>query len=124
MKRDMELIRQILLRIEESDDVAERPIPPESIPVIAYHLWLLSDAGLITGIKFNEDHMTGELTWYHIPVPRLTWAGQEFLDAARDESTWNQAKEQLAKAGKSIGTVALSVLSALLIEIGKRQIGL
>jgi Hypothetical protein (DUF2513) len=124
MKRDMELIRQILLRIEESDTVAEAPTPPESIQRIGYHLSLLADAGMITGIKFDEDHITGEMVWYLMPVPRLTWSGHEFLDAARDESTWNQAKEQLAKAGKSMATVAMSVLSALLVEISKRQLGL
>jgi Hypothetical protein (DUF2513) len=124
MKRDMEVIRDILLKIEESDDVADRPIPPDKIQTIAYHLWLLLDAGLITGVKIDENHLNGELIWYQIPVPRLTWAGQEFLDAARDETTWNQAKEQLARAGKSLGTVAMSVLSALLIDISKRQLGL
>lgn len=120
----MELIRDILFRIEEADDVAERPIPPEEIQRIAYHLWLLTDAGFITGIDVEEDHITGEFVWYYKPVPRLTWTGQEFLDAARDDTTWNQAKEQLATAGKSIGSVTMSVLTTLLVEISKRQLGL
>jgi hypothetical protein len=124
MKRDMELIREILLRIEETDDVAERPIPPERIQIIGYHLYLLLDAGFITGIDLRDDHLDGQYTWYHTPMPRLTWAGQEFLDAARDESTWKQAKERLAKAGKTISTVTINVLSALLIDISRRQLGL
>ncbi|MCI0335186.1 MAG: DUF2513 domain-containing protein [Planctomycetes bacterium] len=121
MKRDMELIRQILLRIEETENV--QLLLDENYErreFIEYHLLLLREAGLIAGVVVVECD-GGELVTQIVSKPRLTWSGHEFLDVARDETTWNQAKERV---GNSIGTVAMSVLSALLIEISKRQLGL
>jgi Hypothetical protein (DUF2513) len=121
MKRDIELIRQILLRIEETDDVqslfGENNVHQK---VVEYHLLLLCEADLIAGVAVVECD-GGELVTQIVSKPRLTWKGHEFLDTARDEATWNQARERV---GKSVGTVAMSVLSALLIEISKQQLGL
>jgi len=121
MKRDLELIRQILLRIEETDDIQLLfDEYNERHRLIQYHLLLLREADLIAGLVVVECD-GGELVTQIVSKPRLTWSGHEFLDVARDETTWNQAKERV---GKSVGTVAMSVLSALLIEISKRQLGL
>ena len=119
MQRNMELIRKLLFEIEETNDVKER-----NDPSVAYHLYLLADAGLIVGVKIDEDLQTGELSWRHLPGPRLTWAGQEFFDAARDDATWNQAKKRLADAGRSAGNVTACVMTALLTDVTKRQLGL
>ena len=121
MTRDMELIRQILLRIEQTDGI--QSLFDENSPrrrLIDYHLLLLHEAELIAGLVVVECD-NGELITQIVSKPRLTWIGHEFLDTARDETIWNQAKERV---GKSVGTVAMSVLSALLIEISKRQLGL
>lgn len=121
MKRDMELVRKILLHIEEFDDVAERPIPADDIQNIAYHLSLLVDAGFITGVRVDENHLTGEFIWFQMPVPRLTWTGHEFLDAAKSDTVWNEAKRRV---GGGIGTVSFSVLTQLLMQIAKQHLGL
>lgn len=121
MKRDMELIRQILLRIEETDDIQLLfDENSERHSLIQYHLLQLREAELIAGLVVVECD-NGVLVTQIVSKPRLTWTGHEFLDTARDETIWNQAKERV---GKSVGTVAMSVLSALLIEISKRQLGL
>jgi hypothetical protein len=85
-----------------------------------YHLLLLREADLIADLVVVECD-NGELVTQIVWKPQLNWTGHEFLDTARDETTWNQAKERV---GKSVGTVAMSVLSALLIEISRQQIGL
>ena len=33
--------------------------------------------------------------------PRLTWAGHEFLDAARSESLWSEAQEKISADGSA-----------------------
>jgi len=50
----------------------------------------------------------------------LTWAGHDFLDAARNERAWEFAKRSISK----VGTVAFDVTKALLIQWAKQQLGL
>ena len=115
MKRDMDLIREILLKIEE------RPfdgmwftldIDGCSPEAISYHVMLLHEAGLIEAYC---DSALGSIdNW--LPI-RLTWQGHEFLDAARDSTRWDQAKGIMTK----VGGFALEVLKAVLIESAKSQ---
>jgi hypothetical protein len=77
MKRDMDLVRSILLAIEKADTpLNELDIPGyDDDDVIVYHVGIMTQAGLIqeAEIDFRDSH-TGVV---------LTWAGHEFLDAAR-----------------------------------------
>jgi hypothetical protein len=91
MKRDMELIRYILLQKE-----AEQPIIGEHAEVV-YHIALLKEAGFVDAVTRNDQ--------YGIPsdakILNLTWAGHDFLDAARDDKIWHLAKEKFIKPGVS-----------------------
>jgi len=51
---------------------------------------------------------------------RLTWEGHEFLDAARDNRRWEQAKGAMAQAGG----FALDVMKQLLIQYLKAALRL
>lgn len=114
MKRDMDLIRLILLDVEGETNV---DLGSYSDQKIRYHNWLLLDAGLVEGMndrgmndKYNSALITG-----------LNWEGHDFLDASRDEATWNKAQKTI---GENVGTVAFDMLKALLISLTKDQLGL
>ena len=121
MNRDMDLIRDILLAIEES---AEDPrgwidldLPERSAKEVSYHVMLLDQAGLIEGQNLSS---MGEEGFEWRPKS-LTWHGHEFLDAARSETIWNKAK---SKAMEVTGGLSLDVLQALLTHYAKQALGL
>ncbi len=89
MKRDMELVRTILLRVEEKGD----PLDSEQIDIegvdeftVSYHVELLHQAGLITAW---EHPAIGRYQWDPIA---LTWQGHDFLDSVRDPEVWAKTK--------------------------------
>jgi Hypothetical protein (DUF2513) len=121
MKRDMDLIRLILMRIEEHNEASDVPPAENERQTIGYHLRLMTEAGLIDGVDVEEDHVTGEIIWFLKPVPRLTWAGHEFLDAARNDTVWKEAKK---KAGGAFGSISFAVLTQLLMQVAKQHLGM
>ena len=92
----MDLIRALLLALERDDDN-----PPEiakySQKEVAYNAALIIEAGLAEG-AVAEGGFTEIL---RADLDRLTWAGHDFLDAARDETLWTKAKEKVMKPGAS-----------------------
>lgn len=113
MKRDMDLIRKLLLAIE-AEPTGLAPdhfdIPDYSQEQIGYHLLLMVEAKLAVGREFrsfDDPAPTGE-------VERLTWAGHEFLDAARDPSRWEKAKEMAGKVGSGSLDVFKQILAQLI----------
>jgi len=113
MKRDMELIRKILLRIEEYPHFPEVSAGKPDISMgfddyeqedVYYNLKLLSQAGLI-----NTDHGN---TYSYRFVHGLTWQGHEFLDLMKKDTMWNKAKDVM----KETGGMAFQVLMKVLIE--------
>ena len=119
MKRDMDLIRAMLLAIEaEGHGFASHPIeiPNYTQEQIGYHAVLLGEAGLV---KVHDVTHLGSNSPEAL-ITRLTWAGHEFLDSARENNIWNQAKDKISK----IGGASLQIWLALLTELIKENIGL
>jgi hypothetical protein len=118
MKRDMDLIRKMLLVVEKhpSGFAPDIEIDGYTQEQIGYHATLLGEAGLAEII--NQTTM-GDKT-PHSKVIRLTWAGHEFLDAARDNTTWNQAKDKISKIGGATLPIWIAVLTAYI----KSQLGI
>ena len=105
MKRDMDLVRELLLRLEAIDIPAGvlRPVSPHN-PAFAFeshspddigrHFAMLVSGGFVeTGSPrpFGPD---GSLMFR-----QLTWAGHDFLDSVRDPVLWKQTKDGALKAG-------------------------
>jgi hypothetical protein len=109
MKRDLETIRSILLKAEASSE-AFRCESPEEI----YNAALLSDARLIEA-RFAPPTMPTAAM-----ILRLTWQGHDFLDASRDETIWNTAKQKFLKPGISW---TFSILLDFLKAEAQRQLG-
>ena len=105
MRRDMDIVRTIILNIEDDkyqhgayvtlDGVSNRDC--------ALHVALLFDAGLAEGRLVRTDS-SGIVA---ASVERLTSAGHDFCDGIRNDKIWNKAKEQILKPGASYG---LSIL--------------
>ena len=110
MKRDIELIRKILLDTESQDKLPMWHIPefPNFTDIqIAYHIKLLGEAGLLE-IKdmSSKDHVK-------FVIKNLTWEGHEFLDASRDNKIWKLVKTKL---GPKINSVTLEIIKSLLLK--------
>ncbi|MBP2573505.1 MULTISPECIES: DUF2513 domain-containing protein [Agrobacterium tumefaciens complex] len=93
MKRDMDLVRDLLLQIEKFDQGYGGDIEIETgdhePQVVAEHLRLLLEARLIEGDAVPDD----EYAFDHILPTRLTWSGHDFLETVRDPEIWKKTKE-------------------------------
>ena len=90
MKRDLDLIRDILLDIE-----AHVKLHPEvhgytyehaDQDAVEYALYLMCDYGLISAEPFHESGATNFMYGGVI----IRWGGQEFLDSVRDGEIWKK----------------------------------
>lgn len=122
VRRDMDLVRRILLEIEEdrawfettSDSTAAAlggsptGLAQADADRIAYHLNLLETAG------FAEFTHAGTGS-----IPEgLTWAGHGFLDSVRDEEIWRKTKE----GARAASGFTVELLAALAKGYIKKQI--
>jgi DNA-binding transcriptional ArsR family regulator len=117
MKRDMELARLILIRIEAQENYRDNiscEFEGYTDEQVHYHIMLLNEAGLVVASDVSGG---GHIEWM---PDRLTWQGHEFLESARDNTIWNKAKEIMAKTGG----FAFEVAKPLLISLVKQQLGL
>ncbi len=114
MKRDMNLIRQIVLDLEKrdfgttSDDIV---IEGYTEYQITYHCELLFDVGYVVGYDVStRGHKA-------LAIQRLTSLGHDFADASRNESNWKKTISTISsKAG---GFTADILLQYLKFEISK-----
>ena len=111
MKRDMEVIRELLLWLEEQESFAVigNQIPDfGDRPKTIGHLALLESGGFVYQSQKG--------------VYRVSWDGYEFLDKVRDPEIWNKTKDGAAKVGswsiKFLGDLATGFMRAKAIEFG------
>ena len=119
MKRDLDLIRKILLKIEDSnvdEALTNIQIEGHEHDETAYHISLLKSAGFIEGeILYGM----GSVVPSAYMIFGMTWEGHDFLDACRNEGIWVKAKEKLKTVGDE---VPLEVLKKVLIELISNQV--
>lgn len=114
MKRDMELIINILKCIEEGWDENFKKYFSEIEDEHLWHnVWLAKDFGLIEAIDIST--FDGEM---YFPT-KITWEGHDFLDAARSVAVVNEAKEIAKKKGLDFLNLPFEMTKALLIEVTK-----
>jgi hypothetical protein len=110
MKRDMELIRLLLIQEEVG-----APPELEAYPVEEqlYNLQLMDDAGFVVARfdRGSRNEVVGAT------IERLTWAGHDFLDATRDSKIWKMARDHFFKP-------AVSLTFPILLEWLKHKIQL
>lgn len=120
MKRDMDLVRMILLTIEQH----EHSRAPKQLQLegyedeqIQFHVWLMGSAGLL-----DVSDTSHSLSASHQAIPRnITWEGYEFLEVARQDSMWEKAKRKVSDAGAGL---TLEILMGVLKQLAKEAVGL
>lgn len=121
MKRDLDLVRNLL-------EIFEREIKPgeylqtfkadlgHPAEVTLAHIELMINQGLLEGFSHPDPGSPGGGSF---AIKCITWAGHDFLDAARSDTVWNAAKARLKKAGSWTFGLLLEVLK----DEAKRQLG-
>lgn len=105
MKRDMDMVRDLLLRIEAGKTVfqildpesasaigiePDEPMTREEADKLSLHLELLANAGFI-GVE--------RLSGGYWQVSDISWPGHDFIDSVRDPKIWQATKDAATKAG-------------------------
>lgn len=117
MQRNMDLVRAILMRIENNPsgrtpkNLGIEGFPPGQV---GYHAHLMLQESLIEGVDVTHSQSESREA---IPTG-LTWKGHEFLDLARDQERWNRAKAIIAK----IGSAPISVWEKVLTDLALKRL--
>jgi hypothetical protein len=119
MKRDLDLVRQLMLQIEAlpaSPPVQYRAGEVED-PVLLKHLEMLIAAGLVSG-KISQSHGSrGDV----ISISGLTWDGYEWVEMVRSQAVWNEIKTTLMERA---GAVTFELTRAVARRILLARVGL
>ena len=123
MKRDLDLIRDMMLRIEACHP-KDGKITSETFKdlcddeeKVAFHLFILYDVGFIVAEPVNHSKMRCS----DYIVEYLTFIGCDYLDSIRDQSVWNSIKEKLRRIG---GNATLDILTDLASSLLREQLGM
>lgn len=118
MKRNLDLMRDILLFVENSD----KPLLLESDMAslcpsqseLAYNVYLLVDAGFLDAEKILRlGSIVEPLPSYRIY--HLTSLGCDYLDSVRSHSVWEQTKNKLKESGTSATLQVISEIASGII---------
>ena len=117
MKRDMDLVRKILLSIENDpsgyvpDEISIEGYTQEEI---GYHVLIMIDAGLLSGE--DTSYIGGRSP--SGTATRMTWQGHEFLDSCREETRWDRAK----RIGVRVGGLTFEMMKRILLHLMEDQV--
>lgn len=119
MKRDLDLVRAILITAENSDEPIGEDILLSIEPdakKMAYHLELMQAHGLINvTVKYDGLNKTP----YMLKLHSVTWEGYDYLDAIRSARVWDEAKASMMGA---IGEVSLSLAKETSLMVARQLI--
>lgn len=107
MKRDMDLVRKILMLMSENEQGPNMKwtelLPDYTKEQIYHHAHLMAQGDLI-----NATDATTLSDRLPMAIPTsITWGGHEFIDSIRDPGIWDAAKKNVIKPA---GGVAFTVL--------------
>jgi hypothetical protein len=132
MKRNWELLRSILNQAESCKGglplvVTNMRYPSEHILLnideleldfgeVCEHILLLGDAGLAEVRELGRTYKGS----VGVAIDRLTMAGHDFLEAAKNDTIWQKAMSTVKEKGNS---VSLGVLTQILSALMKQHFG-
>ncbi|MGA3678139.1 DUF2513 domain-containing protein [Lysinibacillus agricola] len=128
MRRDMELVRKLL--IDTADNVSEYNLiiipdnqgqveQAERDKLIKYHLEIMRQNHLL---DFEaHDYLDGSCSIINV---QLTWAGQDYLSNIEDDTIWNKTKSVAQEKGLEIAKLSFDLLKNLAAQQAKQLLGI
>ena len=115
MRRDWDLARPILLKIEALE-ASDATLGPDALPgydpeQVSYHFRLLDEAGLI-----HPDCSRSLNAPLHCWARSLTWAGHELLDQIWRDTVWNRARGFIRERGLDVSLHTLKIAAGKVVE--------
>jgi hypothetical protein len=125
MKRDMEVVRQILLFVESNQarpDQQIRSVQVDEVSddTVTYHVRLLMEAGYLNGAPHVPPGRGAGPYW----ITGIAWQGHEMLDAVRDPEVWKQTKGALQKIGGTTVGFMIDIAKAYGKHVIKERLGI
>jgi hypothetical protein len=110
VKRDMDLVREILLEIynHEDDSLPELKLKDHPPVKVMYHVKMLKDIGLIEAIDASS---SGGMYFLNLS---LTWDGHDFIEVAKIDTHWERAKTTVMQ---TVGVLTVEALKIVLKEL-------
>ncbi len=108
MKRNIELVRLLLLKVE-----GEQPPDLDAFTdeQVRYHFALLSDAGLVRAS--SNGYLSGPKS--------LTWKGHDFLDLSRNPTVWQHFRNTVRAAAADL---SIGLATRLLEKLAGEHLGI
>lgn len=119
MKRDWDVIREVLFEIEglsrQDQYTFAYTADPNGSPEMlkkAEHVFLLHDAQYLNGFaaKYVDN------TPWQFKQPSLTWAGHDLLETIRSDVVWNKIKSTARTKGIELTFDAVKALGKLALD--------
>lgn len=121
MRRNMDLVREILIETSKSDkevrasDIAEKS-SKYSLEEIIYNIRIMGEGNLIN--VYIDEREVGVVDAY---VMDLTWHGNEFLDSISSNEIWEKIKNNFSD---KIINIPFDILTSLAKLYLKSKLGL
>ncbi|WP_163183346.1 DUF2513 domain-containing protein [Neobacillus sedimentimangrovi] len=112
MKRDMELVREIIIELSEGKYKSSIKWDSEEDKLYYYHLKIMRKENLIS---FKETPTKDKVL---LSAAQLEWKGNEFLQTFSNNSVWEKTKDFIKRKGIEEADIYIDML----IELGKTQI--
>lgn len=112
MKRDMDIVREILFALEEAPDANLFRVSVEgrSQTEVGAHLLIMEEAGLVR-LPNNARTLSSANV-----LAALTWDGHEFLDKVREDTLWAKAKSYALQTTGGLSLHALKAAASKIID--------
>ena len=125
MKRDLDLLRKILLAVENANECyyyngiphLASDIDCPDLNLVSFHVSLLVDNNYIEVLNIS----CCDIDYDDYMIKRLTADGCDYLDNIRNDTIWNKTKEAISNVG---GTCALDIVKSIAGKIILSQAGI
>ncbi|MFU0524799.1 DUF2513 domain-containing protein [Gardnerella pickettii] len=121
MRRNMDLVREILIEVSKSDkevrasDIAEKS-SKYSLEEIIYNIKIMGEGNLIN--VYIDEREVGVVDAY---IMDMTWHGNEFLDSISSNEIWEKIKNNFSD---KIINIPFDILTSLAKLYLKSKLGL
>ena len=115
MKRDWDLIRKMMLMLEECDDqtieLEAEDVDGYSVELVNYNILLLIEADLAKGSAIEVSGVP-----IQCGLRRLTYQGHELLDQIRPQTIWEKIKRYIDDSGADISLETIKITAPIVLR--------